>query len=52
MKRYDRVRQFLEESGLNDPGLPAKVDGRFMSAFIRARKPVLRASCCDSTCCA
>jgi SAM-dependent methyltransferase len=50
--RAQDARQFLEDSGLHDPDLPAKVDGRFMSAFVRARKPSLTASCCDSTCCA
>ena len=29
------------------------IDGRFMSAFVRAQKPVAaRKSCCPSTCCA
>jgi hypothetical protein len=30
----------------------AQVDGRIMSAFIRARKPVsAKKSCCGPTCC-
>jgi arsenite methyltransferase len=45
------ARQFLEESGLGDAELAAQVDGRFMSAFVRASKPVAKA-CCGPTCCA
>jgi ubiquinone/menaquinone biosynthesis C-methylase UbiE len=46
------ARQFLDEAGLSDESL-AEIDGRFMSAFVRARKPMAEAkSCCASTCCA
>jgi len=45
------ARQFLEESGLDGVDLAAQVDGRFMSAFVRASKPAAKA-CCSSTCCA
>jgi ubiquinone/menaquinone biosynthesis C-methylase UbiE len=46
------AQQFLEEAGLSDPATLAQIDGRFMSAFIRARKPVAAAkSCCGPTCC-
>jgi arsenite methyltransferase len=41
---------FLQNAGVADAGVPAAIDGRFMSAFIRARKPVAK-SCCASTCC-
>jgi arsenite methyltransferase len=44
------ARQFLREAGLGDDGLAEQVDGRIMSAFIRARKPE-RASCCGPACC-
>jgi arsenite methyltransferase len=44
------AKQFLEESGLTDEALPQQVDGRFMSAFVRARKPSAT-FCCDSGCC-
>jgi hypothetical protein len=33
------ARQLLEENGLDVGELAAQVDGRFMSAFVRARKP-------------
>jgi ubiquinone/menaquinone biosynthesis C-methylase UbiE len=42
--------QFFKESGLDDPDLPAQVDGRFMSAFVRATKPAAK-TCCATTCC-
>jgi SAM-dependent methyltransferase len=38
--RVEDARQFLEESGLSlVEGLAEQVDGRFMSAFVRAKKP-------------
>jgi len=36
--RAEDARPYLEQAGL-DPGLAAQSDGRFMSAFVRARKP-------------
>jgi SAM-dependent methyltransferase len=50
--RSDDARQFLGEAGLSDESVLAQIDGRFMSAFVRAQKPVAAAkSCCASTCC-
>jgi arsenite methyltransferase len=46
------ARQFLEESGLTVDGLAEQVDGRFMSAFVRATKPAAKQACCATTCCA
>jgi arsenite methyltransferase len=46
------AKQFLETAGLPDDEV-ADIDGRFMSAFVRAQKPVAATkSCCASTCCA
>ncbi len=50
--RAEDARQFLEESGLAVDGLADQVDGRFMSAFVRATKPAAKSACCASTCCA
>jgi len=48
----DDARQFLDEAGLSDESVLAQIDGRFMSAFVRAQKPVAATSgCCASTCC-
>jgi arsenite methyltransferase len=44
------ARQFLEEAGLSDDATLANIDGRIMSAFVRARKPAA-AKCCGPTCC-
>jgi SAM-dependent methyltransferase len=44
------ARRFLTESGLDVDQLAPEVDGKFVSAFVRARKPE-PASCCGPTCC-
>jgi ubiquinone/menaquinone biosynthesis C-methylase UbiE len=49
--RVEDARQFLEESGLPVDELAAQLDGRVMSAFVRAIKPAVKQSCCDTTCC-
>jgi arsenite methyltransferase len=47
------ARQFLDEAGLSDEATLAQIDGRFMSAFVRAQKPApVAQTCCASTCCA
>ena len=45
------ARSFLMETGLDVDRLAAEVDGRFASAFVRARKPEAK-SCCGPDCCA
>ena len=46
------AKQFLEEAGVSDDAALARIDGRIMSAFIRATKPERAAkTCCSSTCC-
>jgi len=45
------ARQFLEAGGLPAEDLAREIDGRFMSAFVRATKPVPDRSCCQTTCC-
>jgi arsenite methyltransferase len=49
--KADDARAFLAEAGLDRPGLVEAVDGRFMSAFVRATKPEASGSCCGPTCC-
>jgi arsenite methyltransferase len=46
------ARQFLEAAGLAADGVADQIDGRFMSAFVRATKPARRDACCAATCCA
>jgi ubiquinone/menaquinone biosynthesis C-methylase UbiE len=46
------AKQFLAEAGLSDDVTLAKIDGRIMSAFIRATKPAAASkTCCGPTCC-
>jgi arsenite methyltransferase len=46
------AKQFLEQAGLTDENVLSQVDGRFMSAFVRAQKPAAAATtCCAPTCC-
>ncbi len=46
------AKQFLEEAGLSDDATIAQVDGRIMSAFVRARTPAAAEKrCCGPTCC-
>ena len=44
------ARALLTDSGLDVDALAPQVEGRFASAFIRARKPA--AACCGPACCA
>jgi arsenite methyltransferase len=60
--RVEDAEAFLGGSGLDAQTLSAEIDGRFMSAFVRARKPAAspprelkiaaEAACCGSDCCA
>jgi len=48
--RIDDARAFLSGQGIDVDAIAAQVDGKFMSAFIRAVKPA--AACCGTDCCA
>jgi arsenite methyltransferase len=39
------ARGYLEKAGLDADRVAREIDGKLMSAFIRARKPALRACC-------
>jgi arsenite methyltransferase len=45
------AKQFLEEAGLGDDERIRQIDGRIMSAFVRATKPAAAKSCCGPDCC-
>jgi arsenite methyltransferase len=46
------AREFLATEGIDADAIAPQVDGKFMSAFVRAVKPVkASASCCGPTCC-
>ncbi len=52
-REYDveDARAYLSESGLDVDAMAQAVKGRVTSAFVRARKPEAKASCCGPTCC-
>jgi arsenite methyltransferase len=50
--RADDARQLLAGSGFDTTDIAVQIDGAFMSAFVRATKPVEARSCCETTCCA
>jgi arsenite methyltransferase len=43
------ARQFLTEAGISVNEIAPQVEGKFLSAFIRAAKP--KAACCEPGCC-
>ena len=50
--RAEDAGQFLDGARLANDQMLAQIDGRFMSAFIRAEKPVpAPQACCGPTCC-
>jgi SAM-dependent methyltransferase len=50
--RVEDAREFLCGEGLDVDAIATQVDGKFMSAFIRAVKPAATKSCCGPACCA
>jgi 2-polyprenyl-3-methyl-5-hydroxy-6-metoxy-1,4-benzoquinol methylase len=48
--RIEDARAFLVGQGIDVDAIASEVDGKFMSAFIRAKKPVQ--ACCGPVCCA
>jgi arsenite methyltransferase len=49
--RVEDAREFLSGQGFDVDALAPQVDGKFLSAFIRAVKPMDAKPCCGSTCC-
>jgi arsenite methyltransferase len=49
--RVEDARAFLTGQGIDVDAIAPQVDGRFMSAFIRAQKPIEAESCCGPSCC-
>jgi arsenite methyltransferase len=49
--RVEDAREFLSGHNIDVDTLAPQVDGKFMSAFVRAVKPVAKQSCCAPTCC-
>ena len=50
--RTEDAREFLAGQGIDVDALAPQVDGKFLSAFIRAQKPTRsEKACCGPTCC-
>jgi arsenite methyltransferase len=52
--RAEDAREFLSEKGLDVDSLAPQVDGKFLSAFLRAAKPLAAKTteaCCGPACC-
>ena len=51
--RAEEAREILSAEGIDVDAIAPRVDGKFMSAFVRARKPKGAAGggCCGPTCC-
>jgi arsenite methyltransferase len=48
--KIEDARQFLTVKGIDTDAIAPQVEGKFASAFIRAKKPIKEA-CCDPSCC-
>jgi arsenite methyltransferase len=44
----DEARDFLAAAGIDADAVASRVEGKFISAFVRAKKP---ARCCETSCC-
>lgn len=49
--RVEDAREFLSVNEVDVDAIAPQVDGKFMSAFVRAIKPSVKAACCSPTCC-
>src|ERR1700676_1202875 len=49
--RIDDAREFLSGHNIDVDAIAPQVDGKFMSAFVRAVKPQSNEACCGPTCC-
>ena len=49
--RAEDARETLLNEGIDIETIAPQVDGKFMSAFVRAVKPAAKQSCCAPTCC-
>ena len=49
--RVEDAREFLSGQNIDVDAVAPQVDGKFMSAFVRAAKLQRNDSCCEPTCC-
>lgn len=50
--KVEEAREFLEAARLDPEAFGPQMEGRFISAFVRAVKPTAKSACCAPTCCA
>jgi arsenite methyltransferase len=49
--RLEDAREFLSGQNIDVDAIAPQVDGKFMSAFVRAAKPQRKEACCGPACC-
>ncbi|MBS1839733.1 MAG: arsenite methyltransferase [Acidobacteria bacterium] len=49
--KVEEARDFLSASGLDIDKVAPLIDGKFISAFVRASKPHPKTACCGPSCC-
>jgi len=49
--RVEDARELISAGGIDVDAIAPQVDGKFMSAFVRAVKPAAKESCCSPGCC-
>src|SRR5258705_11269637 len=49
--KAEEARDFLAAAGLDPDTVGPQIDGKFISAFVRAVKPASKATCCGPACC-
>jgi arsenite methyltransferase len=49
--KTEEARDFLAAAGLDPETVGPQIDGKFISAFVRAVKPMSAVACCGSGCC-
>jgi len=49
--KADEARDFLAAAGLDADAVGPQIDGKFISAFVRATKPTGTSACCGPACC-
>jgi len=49
--KADEARDFLAAAGLDANAVGPQIDGKFISAFVRATKPAGTSACCGPACC-
>ncbi len=50
--KVEEAHEFLAAAGLDPETAGPQIDGKFISAFVRAIKPASNAACCGPSCCA